>query len=259
MENGHVNEKIAGQEGANSEPDEAVSQSLKELELSPKIDVSKEDQEQSIPSDTAAPEDNEVGISNSQDTVLENSNQSELSKSSLEDSPTSPSSNNEMKRKPSDSLTSPKDKMPKMEIDDVSEPKSDDSTEQDKTPAKSEPLKESEQAVSPEPSKPSTDGVEGIYHIKWIFFRGKKCPIITQNVNGPCPLLSIMNVLLLRGKVSLNDNQEVISDDQLMQRVGKISRLGHMIPSNAINFLFFSRRCCVERYSTFQRSRVGQL
>ena len=40
-----------------------------------------------------------------------------------------------------------------------------------------------------------------IYHIKWIQWLNEKTPIITQNKNGPCPLLAIFNVLLLSKRV----------------------------------------------------------
>lgn len=43
---------------------------------------------------------------------------------------------------------------------------------------------------------------QSIYHIKWIKWREENTPIITQNENGPCPLLAIMNVLLLAWKVN---------------------------------------------------------
>uniref|UniRef100_UPI00358F311D ubiquitin carboxyl-terminal hydrolase MINDY-2-like isoform X4 n=1 Tax=Myxine glutinosa TaxID=7769 RepID=UPI00358F311D len=39
-----------------------------------------------------------------------------------------------------------------------------------------------------------------IYHIKWLKWKGESTAIITQNENGPCPLLAIMNVLLLSWK-----------------------------------------------------------
>lgn len=42
---------------------------------------------------------------------------------------------------------------------------------------------------------------QSLYHIKWIKWREEITPIITQNENGPCPLLAIMNVLLLAWKV----------------------------------------------------------
>ncbi|MEQ2208440.1 hypothetical protein XENOCAPTIV_030712 [Xenoophorus captivus] len=48
---------------------------------------------------------------------------------------------------------------------------------------------------------------QSIYHIKWIKWREENTPIITQNENGPCPLLAIMNVLLLAWKVGLSYHQ----------------------------------------------------
>lgn len=42
---------------------------------------------------------------------------------------------------------------------------------------------------------------QSLYHIKWIKWKEENTPIITQNENGPCPLLAIMNVLLLSWKV----------------------------------------------------------
>ena len=43
---------------------------------------------------------------------------------------------------------------------------------------------------------------DNVYHIKWIDWFNEKTPIITQNKNGPCPLLAIFNVLLLSRRVS---------------------------------------------------------
>uniref|UniRef100_A0A8C8RTA3 Ubiquitin carboxyl-terminal hydrolase n=1 Tax=Pelusios castaneus TaxID=367368 RepID=A0A8C8RTA3_9SAUR len=42
---------------------------------------------------------------------------------------------------------------------------------------------------------------QSVYHIKWVRWKEENTPIITQNENGPCPLLAIMNVLLLAWKV----------------------------------------------------------
>lgn len=39
--------------------------------------------------------------------------------------------------------------------------------------------------------------------IKWIEFNYEQLPILLQNVNGPCPLLAIFNILLLRKRVRL--------------------------------------------------------
>lgn len=42
---------------------------------------------------------------------------------------------------------------------------------------------------------------QSVYHIKWMGWKEQSTPIVTQNENGPCPLLAIMNVLLLAWKV----------------------------------------------------------
>ncbi|KAM8894628.1 ubiquitin carboxyl-terminal hydrolase MINDY-2 isoform 2-T2 [Spinachia spinachia] len=59
-----------------------------------------------------------------------------------------------------------------------------------------------------------------IYHIKWIKWREENTPIITQNENGPCPLLAIMNVLLLAWKVKMPPMMEIITVEQLMEYLG---------------------------------------
>uniref|UniRef100_A0A914V409 Ubiquitin carboxyl-terminal hydrolase n=1 Tax=Plectus sambesii TaxID=2011161 RepID=A0A914V409_9BILA len=59
-----------------------------------------------------------------------------------------------------------------------------------------------------------------IYHVKWIDFYKTKTPIVTQNENGPCPMLAIMNVLLLRGQVDLPPEAEVVTGAQLIERLG---------------------------------------
>jgi len=64
-----------------------------------------------------------------------------------------------------------------------------------------------------------------IYHVKWIGYRAadaiRRVGIVTQNENGPCPLLSIVNVLLLRGKLTLPEGCEVISAEQLLEFLGE--------------------------------------
>lgn len=61
---------------------------------------------------------------------------------------------------------------------------------------------------------------ESVYYVKWITFNNSKVPIITQNENGPCPLLAVMNVLLLKGKVRLAPIVEMITSEQLMAHLG---------------------------------------
>ncbi|XP_040198700.1 ubiquitin carboxyl-terminal hydrolase MINDY-2 isoform X2 [Rana temporaria] len=61
---------------------------------------------------------------------------------------------------------------------------------------------------------------QSVYHIKWIRWKEQSTPIVTQNENGPCPLLAIMNVLLLAWKVKLPPMIEMITVEQLMEYLG---------------------------------------
>ncbi|XP_005110657.1 ubiquitin carboxyl-terminal hydrolase MINDY-1 [Aplysia californica] len=95
------------------------------------------------------------------------------------------------------------------------------------TPGKEEDSATSS-AVSSDPSTvaaavaaASDSDQESVYYIKWIAFDQAKVPIITQNENGPCPLLAIMNVLLLKGKVKLAPMLEMITSEQLMTYLGE--------------------------------------
>lgn len=62
--------------------------------------------------------------------------------------------------------------------------------------------------------------LESIYHIKWIKWKGMNTPIITQNENGPCPLLAIVNVLLLQRRITIPPQQEFVTSGQLMEYIG---------------------------------------
>ncbi|XP_069132190.1 ubiquitin carboxyl-terminal hydrolase MINDY-1-like [Argopecten irradians] len=77
---------------------------------------------------------------------------------------------------------------------------------------------EIEGAVDGASASPTSDG--NVYHVKWIAYKNKEIPTITQNENGPCPLIAVMNVLLLKGQVHLPPNTEVITPDQLMTYIG---------------------------------------
>uniref|UniRef100_A0A4X2LKF8 Ubiquitin carboxyl-terminal hydrolase n=1 Tax=Vombatus ursinus TaxID=29139 RepID=A0A4X2LKF8_VOMUR len=61
---------------------------------------------------------------------------------------------------------------------------------------------------------------QSVYHIKWIQWKEENTPIITQNENGPCPLLAILNVLFLAWKVKLPPMMEIITAEQLMEYLG---------------------------------------
>lgn len=75
------------------------------------------------------------------------------------------------------------------------------------------------EGAKPTNTKDRTAG-QSIYHIKWIKWREENTPIITQNENGPCPLLAIMNVLLLAWKVKMPPMMEIITAEQLMEYLG---------------------------------------
>ncbi|KAM9776869.1 ubiquitin carboxyl-terminal hydrolase MINDY-1 isoform 1-T8 [Syngnathus typhle] len=59
------------------------------------------------------------------------------------------------------------------------------------------------------------------YLVKWITWKEKKTPIVTQSDNGPCPLLAIMNILFLRWKAKLPAHTEVVTTEDLMAHLGE--------------------------------------
>ncbi|XP_051981122.1 ubiquitin carboxyl-terminal hydrolase MINDY-1-like, partial [Xyrauchen texanus] len=69
--------------------------------------------------------------------------------------------------------------------------------------------------MASEPSMPA------YYFVKWITWKEKKTAIITQSENGPCPLIAIMNILLLRWKVKLPAQSEVVTTEELMAHLGE--------------------------------------
>lgn len=57
--------------------------------------------------------------------------------------------------------------------------------------------------------------------VKWITWKEKRTPIVTQSQNGPCPLLAIMNTLFLRWKAKLPAQTEVVTTEDLMTHLGE--------------------------------------
>lgn len=57
--------------------------------------------------------------------------------------------------------------------------------------------------TAPAVPQTNTNGSEekDFHLIKWIEFNFERLPILLQNLNGPCPLLAIFNILLLRKRV----------------------------------------------------------
>ncbi|XP_035286010.1 ubiquitin carboxyl-terminal hydrolase MINDY-1 isoform X1 [Anguilla anguilla] len=67
----------------------------------------------------------------------------------------------------------------------------------------------------------SDPALPAYYFVKWIMWKDKKTPIITQSENGPCPLLAIMNILFLRWQAKLPAQTEVITTEDLMTHLGE--------------------------------------
>ncbi|XP_063170088.1 ubiquitin carboxyl-terminal hydrolase MINDY-2 isoform X2 [Candoia aspera] len=78
---------------------------------------------------------------------------------------------------------------------------------------------EQEQPSSPAPGRERAPR-QAVYHLKWVRWRESSAPVVTQNENGPCPLLAVMNVLLLAWKVKLPPMMEIITAEQLMEYLG---------------------------------------
>ncbi|XP_041876894.1 ubiquitin carboxyl-terminal hydrolase MINDY-1 [Corvus kubaryi] len=72
-----------------------------------------------------------------------------------------------------------------------------------------------------EPPRAQPPGREAdFYCVKWISWKGERTPVVTQSENGPCPLLAIINILLLQWKVKLPPQKEVITAEELMAHLG---------------------------------------
>ncbi|KAK8599796.1 hypothetical protein V6N13_060384 [Hibiscus sabdariffa] len=65
-------------------------------------------------------------------------------------------------------------------------------------------------------------GIKDCMHkTKAIQFLGRTTPIILQNDNGPCPLLAICNVLLLRNNLNLSPDVAEVSQEKLLSLVAE--------------------------------------
>ena len=62
---------------------------------------------------------------------------------------------------------------------------------------------------------------ESTYYLKWVQWNEGKIPIVMQSINGPCPLIATMNVLLLRERVKLPSMLEQITATQLLGYIGE--------------------------------------
>ena len=59
------------------------------------------------------------------------------------------------------------------------------------------------------------------YRTKRIVYNGKELPILMQNENGPCPLLALANVLMLRGSIYIHPDIAEISFEDLTARIAE--------------------------------------
>ncbi|XP_030524743.1 ubiquitin carboxyl-terminal hydrolase MINDY-1 [Rhodamnia argentea] len=62
---------------------------------------------------------------------------------------------------------------------------------------------------------------ECIHKTKLIQFLGRSTPIVLQNDNGPCPLLAICNILLLRNSLNLSPDTAEVSQEKLLSLVAE--------------------------------------
>ncbi|NWY91758.1 MINY1 hydrolase, partial [Loxia curvirostra] len=92
------------------------------------------------------------------------------------------------------------------------------------------------EGVSPPAEPPRAQPPGDFYLVKWILWKGQRTALVTQSENGPCPLLAIINILLLqwkaswggsggdpqiaRGGVKLPPQTEVVTAEELMAHLG---------------------------------------
>ncbi|KAJ6851117.1 uncharacterized protein M6B38_260600 [Iris pallida] len=74
---------------------------------------------------------------------------------------------------------------------------------------------------SPEPEPQPQPQPPPAYRTKHVQFLGRSTPIILQNDNGPCPLLAICNVLLLRNSLDLGPDSPEVPLNRLLSAVAE--------------------------------------
>ncbi|CAN8206873.1 unnamed protein product [Coccothraustes coccothraustes] len=77
-----------------------------------------------------------------------------------------------------------------------------------------------QQGGSPPAEPPRAQPPGEFYFVKWIRWKGQRTALVTQSENGPCPLLAIINILLLQWKVKLPPQTEVVTAEELMAHLG---------------------------------------
>ncbi|KAJ8767658.1 hypothetical protein K2173_018216 [Erythroxylum novogranatense] len=95
------------------------------------------------------------------------------------------------------------------------------------TLSSSDEYSEQQQQQQQDQSAKDTDK-ECVHKTKTIQFLGRTTPIVLQNDNGPCPLLAICNVLLLKNNLNLSPDIAEVSQEKLLSLVAE-----RLIDSNA--------------------------
>nr|GMD99918.1 ubiquitin carboxyl-terminal hydrolase MINDY-2 [Ipomoea batatas] len=83
------------------------------------------------------------------------------------------------------------------------------------------PAADAMQEESQKRDDPATKEKEMVHKTKVIQFLGRTTPIILQNDNGPCPLLAICNVLLLKNNLNLSPDVPEVSQEKLLSLVAE--------------------------------------
>ncbi|XP_017973700.1 PREDICTED: protein FAM63A [Theobroma cacao] len=92
------------------------------------------------------------------------------------------------------------------------------------SPSPSSVSESKEEAVKDEQNQEQEkqeDIKECMHKTKTIQFLGRTTPIILQNDNGPCPLLAICNILLLRNNLNLSPEISEVSQEKLLSLVAE--------------------------------------
>jgi len=87
------------------------------------------------------------------------------------------------------------------------------------------------------PSNQSQDLIK--YDVKWIDWNNQKTAIIMQNQNGPCPLISLMNVLLLSNRVEIPSGKNNVTSEFVLAKLGDSlldKNLDYLSQDEQINF-----------------------
>ena len=69
-----------------------------------------------------------------------------------------------------------------------------------------------------------------IFRLKRVVYRGKEVPVLMQNENGPCPLLAISNVLLLRGAIFIHPDLPQVAFSELSALLAD-----HLLSTNTLS------------------------